>query len=120
MNSARYRALCRYAGTWLATPVEKSFPIDAIGEIRATSGIYIVCEALERVQYVGSVHRPASYAGVADRLREHLRDAEKRLAWKSVWVVPLALDVPRSVVRSIEACVGVDLAPLVENRLPRL
>lgn len=120
MNTVRYRSLCRYAGEWLDAPVARSFGVDELAEITACSGVYIVCEPLERVQYVGSVHRPATLTGVADRLREHLREGHKRLSWKSVWVLPLVSATPREVVRSIEACVGADLAPPGEGRLPRL
>src|SRR4051794_17369377 len=98
MNPTRYRSVCRYAGTWLATPIPKAFEIDEITEITARSGVYIVCEPLERVQYVGSVHRPQHVAGVAERLREHLREGHKRLCWKTVWVVPLLPPTPRDVV----------------------
>lgn len=120
MSPTRYRSLCRYAGDWLDDPVERSFPLDDIEAITALSGIYVICEPLERVQYVGSVCRPASAAGVADRLREHLREGHKRLRWKTVWVLPLRADTPRSVVRSIEACVGRDLDPIGGGRLPAL
>lgn len=120
MDTTRYRALCRYAGDWLGDPTPRSFALDKLDEIRACSGVYVVCEPLERVQYVGSVHRPMSSCGVADRLREHLREGNKRLSWKTVWVVPLVAETPREVVRSVEACVGADLSPLGGNRLPRL
>jgi hypothetical protein len=120
MNMIRYRALCRYAGEWLDEPIERSFAVDEVDSITARSGVYVICEPLERVQYVGSVHRPGSSAGVADRLREHLREGTKRLAWKRVWVLPLKPTTPRPVVRLVEACVGADLGPLGGDRLPRL
>ena len=120
MSAMRYRSICRYGGDWLDEPIAKAFTIDAIDSIRVCTGIYVVCEPLERVQYVGSVCRPNSVAGVSDRLREHLREAHKRLSWKSVWVVPLKEATPVSVVRAVEACVGADLAPLGGDRLPRL
>jgi hypothetical protein len=120
MSPIRYRALCRYAGEWIDRPIERSFALDDLDEIEARSGVYVVCEPLERVHYVGSVYRPASRCGVADRLREHLRDGYKRLSWKTVWVLPLRVDAPRAVVRSVEACVGRDLVPLGGGRLPAL
>jgi hypothetical protein len=120
MSRTRYRSLCRYAGEWINGPVERSFALDDLDSIVACSGIYVVCEPLERVQYVGSVCRPASRAGVADRLREHLREGHKRLRWKTVWVVPLKTETPLNVVRSIEACVGRDLDPIGGGRLPAL
>ena len=52
MNTARYRSLCRYAGEWLSAPMPKPVPIDEVATITAQSGVYIVCEPLERVQYV--------------------------------------------------------------------
>jgi hypothetical protein len=120
MTAIRYRSLCRYAGDWIERPIERSFTVDDLGDIDACSGVYVVCEPLERVHYVGSVHRPANRAGVADRLREHLRAGHKRLWWKTVWVLPLKADAPRAVVRSVEACVGRDLDPLWRGRLPAL
>jgi hypothetical protein len=120
MSPTRYRAISRYAGEWLDTPLPRAFPIDEIDAIRVCSGVYVVCEPLERVQYVGSVCRPESVAGISERLREHLREGHKRLNWKTVWVLPLKRDTPVSVVRSVEACVGADLGPLGGDRLPRL
>ncbi len=120
MTVTRYRSLCRYAGDWLDTPIVRKFSVDEICDIVARSGVYIICEPLERVQYVGSVHRPGSAAGVADRLREHLREPHKRLGWNTVWVLPLLDATPRAVVRSVEACVGAELCPIGEGRLPRL
>jgi hypothetical protein len=120
MNTARYRAICRYAGEWLDRPLPRAIPLDEITTITATSGVYVVCEPLGRVQYVGSVCRPDRTSGVAGRLREHLREGHKRLGWKTVWVVPLKPETPVEIVRSVEACVGVDLEPRGKNRLPAL
>ncbi|MCU1676538.1 MAG: hypothetical protein JWM93_1296 [Frankiales bacterium] len=120
MNATRYRSLYRYAGAWLGDVAPRSVALDELESISARSGIYVVCEPLERVQYVGSVRRPNSVAGVADRLREHLREGHKRLTWKTVWVLPLKPETPVPVVRSIEACVGADVGPLGGDRLPRL
>jgi hypothetical protein len=120
MSVARYRGLCRYAGSWIAEPVPYALPLDRVGDVNARNGVYIVCEPLERVQYVGSVWRPAQPRGVASRLSEHLREHYKRLAWKTVWIVPLTVETPESVVRSVEACVGAELGPLGSSRLPKL
>jgi hypothetical protein len=120
MSTARYRGLCKYAGDWLATPLYRSIPLDELGDLRVCSGAYVICEPLERVQYVGSVCRPTSPTGVADRLREHLREGHKRMLWKTAWVIPLTPDAPASVVRSLEACIGAELLPLGGDRLPRL
>ena len=57
MNAARYRSLYRYAGEWLDAPLVAPFSLDELSAITARSGVYIVCEPLERVQYVGSVCR---------------------------------------------------------------
>jgi hypothetical protein len=120
MSTIRYRSLCRYAGEWLDAPKPKAIPIDEVATISARSGVYIVCEPLEQVQYVGSVCRPNSIHGVADRLREHLLEPAKRLCWKSVWVIPILPEAPLDAVRGIEACIGTDLLPLGQGRLPRL
>jgi hypothetical protein len=120
MTAARYRAICRYAGDWLDEPVPRAVPLDEIDAVTARSGVYVICEPLERVQYVGSVCRPNRPRGVASRLREHLRDKHKGLGWKTVWIVPLKPETPVAVVRSVEACVGADLGPLGGDRLPRL
>jgi hypothetical protein len=116
----RYRSICRYAGDWLDEPVARAIPLDAIETVNGSTGIYIACEPLERVQYVGSVCRPHTPNGIASRLREHLREGHKRLGWKTVWVVRLKLDTPLGVVRLIEGCIGADLGPLGGNRLPGL
>lgn len=120
MSVVRYRGLCKYAGRWLAEPLPRSIPLDELNDLRVCSGAYVVCEPLERVQYVGSVCRPHSPTGVADRLREHLREAHKRLLWKTVWIIGLMPDAPTTVARSLEACIGAELLPLGGNRLPRL
>lgn len=120
MSRARYRGLCSYAGEWLCEPLPHAFPLDELSELRVRSGVYIVCEPLERVQYVGSVCRPNSPTGVADRLKAHLREAHKRLLWKSAWIIPLRCTTPLAEVRALEACVGAELLPLGGERLPRL
>jgi hypothetical protein len=120
MDRVRYRAICRYAGAWLDEPLPRRIALDQLDEITARSGVYVVCEPQERVQYVGSVCRPRTPGAVARRLREHLQEGHKRLGWKWVWVVPLKLETPLPVVRSVEACIGADLAPRSRNRLPKL
>ena len=105
MDAVRYRSVCKYAGDWLDRPVARAVPLDELETISGRSGVYVVCEPLERVQYVGSVCRPTRPDGVASRLREHLREGHKRLNWKTVWVVPLKAETPVETVRLIEACV---------------
>jgi hypothetical protein len=120
MSAARYRSICRYAGEWLDDPIPRAIPIDEIDSLKARAAVYITCEPLERVQYVGSVRRPGTPGAVARRLKEHLREGHKRLGWKTVWVVPLKWDTPLATVRLIEGCVGADLEPRSANRLPSL
>src|SRR4051812_2498930 len=120
MDAARYRAVCRYAGEWLGKPIPRAWPIDEIDEVILSTGVYVVCEPLERVQYVGSVRRPDDAAGVRRRIREHLREGHKRILWKTIWFVPLRPETPVNVVRDIEGCIGADLEPLGGDRLPRI
>jgi hypothetical protein len=120
MSVIRYRSVCRYAGAWLDEPIARPIPLDEIDTIAGSTGIYIACEPLERVQYVGSVCRPLRRNAIAARLREHRREGHKRMGWKTVWVVRLKVDTPLGVVRLIEGCIGTDLGPLGANRLPRL
>lgn len=82
--------------------------------------VYIICDGLGRVQYVGSVCRPDNADGVARRLSEHLRNRLKRQTWQSAAVLWLRSETPLEVVRSVEGAVGSDLLPLGNRRLPRL
>jgi hypothetical protein len=119
MSPTRYRSICRHARGWLDAPLPHAIPVDEVASISSGTGVYVVCEPLERVQYVGSVARPGR-PGIYLRLREHLREGHKRLNWKSVWIVPLVPETPVPVVRLIEACIGAELDPLGQGRLPRL
>ena len=119
MDPRRYRSICHYARDWLDVPIARACPVDETASITTGTAVYVVCEPLERVQYVGSVCRPRR-SGVHERMREHLRDPYKRLTWKSVWIIPLLPETSVNAVRTIEACIGADLAPLGQCRLPPL
>src|SRR5438128_12601820 len=120
MNPERYYAISAYAGEWLDKPLPGPRLVDETNDLTVSTGVYIVCDALERVRYVGSVRRPQRVAGVAARLREHLRDSLKHLTWHTVWVVPLRDETPVDVVRRLEGAVGTDLQPLGSQRLPKI
>jgi hypothetical protein len=120
LDRNRFNAIARYAGEWLTEPLPQPVPIDELDHLVASSGVYVVQDALERVRYVGSVSRPGQARGVANRLREHLREPLKKMTWHCVWVLPLRDDTPREVVRRIEGAVGVDLAPISGRRLPAI
>jgi hypothetical protein len=120
MSAARYTALCAYAGEWLAEPLRQPFDLDDLAGLHTRTGVYIICEPLECVQYVGSVRRPSTLNGVAIRLREHAREGVKRLYWKKAWIIPMKDDAPLATVRLVEGCVGTELLPLGGDRLPRI
>ncbi len=120
MNLKQYQAIAAYGGEWVEQPLPGSRQVDEMDDISASTGVYIVCDALERVRYVGSVRRPRLIAGIAIRLREHLRNPVKRLTWHTVWIVPLRDETPVGVVRRVEGVVGLDLRPLNTQRLPRI
>jgi hypothetical protein len=120
MNRKRYHAIAAYAGEWLDQPLPGARPVDEVADLAMSTGVYVVCDALERVRYVGSVRRPQIISGLDTRLREHLRDPVKRLTWHTVWVVPLHDETPIEVVRRLEGAVGMDLRPLSSQRLPRI
>lgn len=120
MTRKRYRAIAAYAGEWLVEPLPGSRPVDEATGLAASTAVYVVCDALERIRYVGSVRRPRLVGGLAARLREHLRDPVTRLTWHTVWVLPLRDETPVGVVRQLEGAVGIDLQPLGNQRLPKI
>jgi hypothetical protein len=120
LDHTLYRALTQRAGRWAASVQPTPCAIERHAQLRGGSAVYIACDDEDRVLYVGSVHRPGDAAGLAGRIAEHLRNAEKRLRWRRLWVLSLRADVPLAVVRDLEAIVGTELAPPWNGRLPRL
>jgi hypothetical protein len=120
VNRARYNAIASYAGAWLTEQIPRPRPVDEVEDLPVSSGVYVICDALERVCYVGSICRPGQIRGLARRLREHLQEPLKRMTWHTVWVVPLRDDTPVDVVRRVEGAVGSDLRPTRCHRLPKI
>lgn len=120
MDAATHRALSRYAGAWLEASAHRGINVAEHGQITGSSAVYIACDALERVLYVGSVHRPGQHQGFSNRIAEHLREARKFQSWRRLWVLRLKTGVSLTIVRDIEAVVGAELDPQWNDRLPRM
>ncbi len=120
MDAATYRALSRYAGPWLQASTPRGIVVGEHRVIDVSSAVYIACDDLDRVLYVGSVHRPGQQYGASNRIAEHLRETRKFQAWRRLWVLPLKIGVDLTVVRELEAVVGAELDPQWNERLPRL
>ena len=115
-----HRALARHGGPAVRRPLEAARAIGEHRTIYGGCGIYVACDARDRVQYVGSVHRPGDPGGISRRITEHLREPGKALRWERLWVLVVDENVDRGWVRTFEAVVGAELAPSWNERLPAL
>lgn len=115
-----YRALARHGGPAVRRPLEGARTIADHRTIYGGCGIYVACDSRDRVQYVGSVHRPGDTGGISRRIGEHLRETAKALRWERLWVLVVEEHVDRGWLRTFEGIVGVELAPSWNDRLPTL
>jgi hypothetical protein len=114
------RALARHGGDAVLGPLRVACPISEHRSIVGGCGVYVVCDDLDRVLYVGSVHRPGNPRGISDRIARHLADPLKALRWARLWVLVVAEGRSLEWVRTYEAIVGTELQPSWNERLPRL
>lgn len=75
------------------------------------AAVYIAWDVHGRCRYVGSVRRPQDATAVRDRMREHLRQPDRRAAWYAVTVLPVRRDVSLEVIRRFEGWVALALNP---------
>ncbi len=115
-----HRALARHGGPAVRRPLEGARAIGEHRTIYGGCGIYVACDVRDRVQYVGSVHRPGDSGGISRRIAEHLREPGKALRWERLWVLVVDESVDRVWVRTFEGIVGAELAPSWNDRLPTL
>ncbi len=76
------------------------------------SAVYITWDTRGHCRYVGSVHRPKARAAVPSRMREHLRQAERRAAWYGVTVLPVRVELGDEVARECEGRAARRLGPI--------
>jgi len=115
MRAACYLSACEFAGRWLdpSGPAPGPVVISRNMPPGPACAVYIVCDWGGRVLYVGS-----TAAGVRNRLRQHLADADRTSAWAELWIIPLRKDTPLAEIRRVEGLVGLALCPLSNRALP--
>ncbi|MBB2943286.1 hypothetical protein FB565_002999 [Actinoplanes lutulentus] len=112
--SAQIHRVRRLIGEHLAEPGPATVPVAALTAAVRTprSAVYVTWDSRGRCRYVGSVHRPAARAAVADRLAEHARIPARRRTWYAVTVFPLLDGVTVDLVRHHEGWAAYALDPL--------
>lgn len=123
MTSLAYRQACRYANPYLAAIHNDPFDL-AYGRPKADGldvggvGVYVACDARNRVDYVGSVCRQR-LDGLARRISEHeAKDPERWALWRKIWWIPMHTNAPKQAVRRAEGIIGRALLPPRNQRLP--
>lgn len=122
MTLRRHEEVSRHAGDFLIRPLPRPSFIDELNqsETAASHGVYIVCNKVDDVLYVGSACRPHDPAGVVRRVREHHRDGSRRRRWLRVWLLLMKPNADKRQVEITEGMVGRDLGCLENRRLPRI
>jgi hypothetical protein len=115
MTSSLYETVCLMAEGDLQAILGSPAHLVGDGILLPDVGnaVYVVTDESGEVIYVGSVARRDP---VKSRLLEHLRDGEKRSAWRNVWVVPLRAETQKERVRFLEGRIGRRLG--YRGRLP--
>ncbi len=113
MTEERYYSAVALAGDWARGVSPRPICLASAGRAHVRTGVYIACDCLGVVLYVGSACRPMDPHGVGTRVAEH--PVSRRRRWASVWLIPLHDDTPNVVVHAIEGAIIALLAP-AENR----
>lgn len=117
MNPDLYQQVWRDARGWAKEPIPAPVPPTRLTEFPGGVGVYVACDPMGNVQYVGSVLRPHDDLGVVHRIQAHPVDRWKEWYW--FWFVPLADDTPLWIVRAVEAHAIARLTPIQNRSRPK-
>lgn len=120
MSEKRHREIAAHAGDFLLKPLPKAGFADELEDVVASAGVYVVCTRTDEVLYTGSARRLRDPHGLVKRMKEHLKDENRRMRWLRVWLIPMTLAASLRQVRLAEGMVGRDLGCRVNQRLPRI